>query len=363
MVKLKSFPIGGVEFGTGEEYFQFRFRLLHVSLAVAIVFSGALVLASWLGVNDQGRIHMVSLHVFFLVDLALAIFLWGRKDRFVVVAGAFFVAWFLVDVSALCFIPRNEFRPIWFFVQVMVVYTILGTGVGLVTAVLTLVTFVVSNRYLPTPFSSNAMVTMIFSLCASSAFLHFYTKRFIAFHRRVTEANELLREMSCLDPLTGIRNARAFNETSEHLIREAQRYGTPFSALFIDLDHFKAINDRYGHEAGDMVLKEVAVCLTKCSRESDLLGRIGGEEFFMLLPHTDLPGAMVLAEKLRQSVEALMPSIGEVRIPVTVSIGVARSQPDHKSISDIKRRADQAMYLAKSAGRNRVMAIDSLATE
>lgn len=358
MRKIGSIVIGGVEFGAGEEYFQFRFRLLHVSLVVAVVFCGALVLANWLGVNDQGSVHVVSLHIFFLVDLVLAIYLWGRKDRFAVVAGIFFAAWFLVDVSALCFIPQNEFRSIWFFVQVMVAYTTLGTSVGLFTAVLTLVTLIVANRYLLVPFSSNAMVTMLFSLCASSAFLHFYTKRFLAFNQRVTEANELLREMSCRDPLTGIRNARAFYETSDHVICEARRYGTPFSALFIDLDHFKSVNDRYGHEAGDMVLKDVAVCLTKCSRESDLLGRIGGEEFLMLLPHTDMAGATLLAEKLRQSVEALMPSIGEIRIPVTVSIGVARNQPDHKSIADIKRQADQAMYLAKAAGRNRVTALD-----
>jgi diguanylate cyclase (GGDEF)-like protein len=361
MPKPEKIVIGGVECDADDEYFQFRLRLLQVSLIVATLFTGALLLAHLSGVNDQGRIHFIDLQVFFLVDLVLTIYLWRHKERFAAVAGTFLTVWFVINLSALCFLVNNEFRSIWFFVQITVAYTILGTSAGTSMAILTLLTLIVANRYLPAPFSSNAMVTMLFSLCASSTFLHFYTKRFIAFQRRLTEANALLRDMSCHDPLTGIWNARAFNETSEQVIREALRYGTPFSALFIDLDHFKLVNDTHGHEAGDMVLKEVAACLAKNSRESDLLGRVGGEEFLMLLPRTDLAGAVLLAEKLRHGIETLRLSFGETRIPVTVSIGVARNQPDHKSIADIKRQADQAMYLAKQGGRNRVTAYHQVA--
>lgn len=358
MVKSARTVIDGVECDANDEYFRFRFLLLQVSLVVATLFSGALVLAHWTGVNNQGHIHSVNLQIFFLIDLLLTIYLWNRKERFMAVARVFFPAWFLINLSALYFLTNNEFRSIWFFVQIMVSYTVVGTAAGNTTAILTVLTHILANRYLQAPFSSNAMITMVFSLCAISAFLHFYTNRFLAFQNRLTRANVLLHDMSSRDPLTGIWNARAFNETSDHVIREALRYDMPFAALFIDLDHFKAINDHYGHEAGDVVLKEVATCLATNSRESDLLGRIGGEEFLMLLPRTELAGAMLLAEKLRLSVEALTPTFGETSIPVTVSIGVARNQPDHKSIADIKRQADQAMYLAKEGGRNRVTAFD-----
>jgi diguanylate cyclase (GGDEF)-like protein len=358
MLRHETMVIGGIECDATDEYFQFRLRLLQVSLIVATLFSGALVLAHWSGVNDQGHTHFINLQVFFVADLLLAISLWRHQERFAVVAAIFFAVWFLINLSALCFLVNNEFRSIWFFVQITVTYIILGPSAGTSTAIITLLTLIVANRYLPAPFSSNAMVTMLFSFCASSTFLHSYTQRFLAFQSRLTEANARLRDMSCHDPLTGIWNARAFNETSEHVMREAQRYGTPFSVLFIDLDHFKSVNDHYGHEAGDMVLQEVAACLEKNSRESDLLGRIGGEEFLMLLPRTDLAGAVLLAEKLRLSIEALTLSFGKSLIPVTVSIGVARNQPDHKSIADIKRQADQAMYLAKQGGRNRVTAFD-----
>lgn len=358
MLRHESTVIGGVRHDTDNEYFEFRLRLLQTSLIVATLFSGALVLAHWSGFNDQGRIHAINLQIFFLADLLLTVFLWRRKERFAAVAKAFFVVWFLINLSALYFLANNEFRSIWFFVLITVAYTILGTTAGTTTTVLTLCCLVVGNPYLALPFSRNAMITMLFSLGATSIFLHSYTKRFLAFQNRLTEANARLRDMSCRDPLTGIWNARAFTETSEHVIRESLRYGTPFSLLFIDLDHFKAVNDRYGHEAGDMALKEVAACLTRNSRDSDLLGRIGGEEFLMLLPRTDLAGAALLAEKLRLGVEALNLPFGDTRIPLTVSIGVARSQPEHKSIADIKRQADQAMYLAKHGGRNRVTVFD-----
>lgn len=341
-----------------DEFFQFRFRLLHISLVVAIAFSGALIFASWLGLNDQGPVHLRSIEVFFGVDCVLALSLRGRQERFTAVAGLFFIAWFLVDFSALYFLSNNEFRPIWFFVLITVVYVLLGAAWGLATAVLTFVALVVTNKYLVAPFSSNAMITMLFSLCASSAFLHFYTKRFVSYHHRLTEANQMLREISSRDSLTGVLNARAFREASEILVRGALRTCSPYSVLFIDLDHFKSINDRHGHEAGDLVLKEVATCIAGNMRGSDLFARIGGEEFLMLLPNTNLAGAKHLAEKVRQSIEELMPSIGPARILVTVSIGVAENRSEHHAMADVKREADQAMYRAKAEGRNRVATLN-----
>ncbi|MDO8925299.1 MAG: GGDEF domain-containing protein [Sideroxyarcus sp.] len=349
MLKLKS--IADSEFGA-DDYFEFRFQLLRVSLWVAILFSGALILADWLGINHQGDIHLTSIEVFFLSDVALAIYLGSRKDRFVIVALLFLAAWFLVNVSALYFLTNNEFRAIWFFVLVLVAYTILGLSPGLLATILSLVTLAVANKYLSAPFSSNAMITMLFSLCAGSAFLYSYTKRFAAYRQHLKEANKQLRDLASHDPLTGIRNARAFYEDSELVARQALRSEKKYSVLFMDIDHFKLINDRYGHEVGDIVLKEFASCLTRNIRETDLLGRIGGEEFLLLLPDTDMAGAKLLAEKLRQKIEELMPLIGETRIPITTSIGIAVSQTKQDSIARLKQEADQAMYQAKANGRN-----------
>ena len=121
----------------------------------------------------------------------------------------------------------------------------------------------------------------------------------------MNDANDQLRVQAARDPLTGVMNARAYYAATERLITLSLRTGKPFSVLFVDLDHFKSINDRYGNEAGDIVLKEVPASLAKNARDCDALGRIGGEEFSLFLPNTDLVGAEVVAEKLRTAIEGL----------------------------------------------------------
>jgi diguanylate cyclase (GGDEF)-like protein len=354
MFKIKSMNDGEEAFGAEKDYFQFRLHLLRVSLWVAITFSGALIVADWAGLNHQASIHLTSIEIFFLFDVALSIYLKTRKDRFAIVAVLFFTAWFLVNLSALYFLTNNEFRAIWFFVFILVAYTILGLSPGLLATILSFITLIGANKFLLVPFSSNAMVTMLFSLCASSAFLYTYTKRFATYRENLKEVNIELHELACHDPLTGILNARAFYEEVGRVARLASRTKTTFSMLFMDLDHFKLINDRYGHEVGDIVLQEFVGCLMENIRKTDLLGRIGGEEFLLLLPGTKLDGAKLLAEKLRQKVEGLMPLIGENRIPFTTSIGIAVSREGRDSITSLKQEADQAMYQAKAQGRNRV---------
>ena len=122
----------------------------------------------------------------------------------------------------------------------------------------------------------------------------------------------------------------------------------------IDLDHFKKINDTYGHDAGDIVLKEVANSMGKTIRDSDIIGRVGGEEFCIYLPNTSHSGAMNIAEKIRQEIEKIDFNFDYTKIHVTASIGVSSKLTHHKSIADIQRDADHAMYHAKKDGRNRV---------
>jgi diguanylate cyclase (GGDEF)-like protein len=153
-------------------------------------------------------------------------------------------------------------------------------------------------------------------------------------------------------------NARAFARQCEPLMQLAQRQGGDHSVLFIDLDHFKRVNDQHGHEAGDAVLKAVAAALSQRLRRSDLLGRVGGEEFVAFLPGTDEAGALQLAESLRHDIEALQPaSASGLVVPITASIGVASRGAQAESLAVLQQRADVAMYQAKAAGRNRVSRI------
>lgn len=165
-----------------------------------------------------------------------------------------------------------------------------------------------------------------------------------------TELVELARH----DPLTGMANRRYFFERANQEFARARRYLTPLSIAWMDIDHFKRINDDYGHAAGDEMLKSLFRDSQRLLRETELLARIGGEEFAVLMPDTGLQGAHHLAERIRQSVADHTLLFHGQGISCTISIGVATLNSSDQSIEDCLQRADRAMYQAKEHGRNRV---------
>ncbi|WP_404408927.1 diguanylate cyclase [Pseudidiomarina marina] len=178
--------------------------------------------------------------------------------------------------------------------------------------------------------------------------------------RRIDEqrinATEELRRMATIDELTQVANRRVFIEAAEQRFNEQQRYELPVSVAIIDLDHFKKVNDTYGHAAGDKVLKQFADITREVLRDGDLLGRQGGEEFAILLPHADINQALQAAERVRQRIEETEFEWQGKTIPVTISIGVAQLLPTDKDVDRWFARADNALYQAKSDGRNRCIA-------
>lgn len=175
--------------------------------------------------------------------------------------------------------------------------------------------------------------------------------------RDITERKENERKLERLattDPLTGLCNRRAFIEHLHDEMRLSRRLHHESVLMMIDFDHFKQINDQYGHHAGDEVLQHFARLASGCLRETDLLGRLGGEEFALLLPGTNLQGALHLAERIRLLLEQNPTQTDEQRIPMTLSIGVTLLQNEDADTSTALSRADKALYQAKNGGRNRV---------
>ena len=168
---------------------------------------------------------------------------------------------------------------------------------------------------------------------------------------RIVGLQKQLLNMSKTDPLTDIRNRRSFDEALDKRFAHARRYNRPLAIAMIDVDHFKQINDKHGHQEGDSVLQNVAGILKRCSRQTDFVARYGGEEFVVILPETPLFEALQFGEKIRASIASHAFDIGRV----TVSIGLA-AMP-HSRFSDpaaLLRAADEALYRAKANGRNRV---------
>ncbi|MCA3920219.1 GGDEF domain-containing protein [Burkholderia sp.] len=169
--------------------------------------------------------------------------------------------------------------------------------------------------------------------------------------------NEKLEHLAATDPLTGATNRRQFIESVEAEISRAKRNGAPFSLLALDLDHFKAINDSYGHQAGDQVLQRFVNKCADAIRPYDGVARVGGEEFMVLLPQAELDTAQSIGERIRTAIagEPFEAGIGEP-ITVTVSVGASEFGRDGETIDAILRKADERLYRAKHQGRNQVVA-------
>lgn len=217
-----------------------------------------------------------------------------------------------------------------------------------------------ADDYLAKPFEDQELEARIFAAL-----------RVKAAHAELRDRNQQLESMlhsvealASTDALTGLYNRRRFADVLKREFAVTKRYKNTLSCLLLDLDHFKQVNDRFGHDAGDQVLKEVARRITGSLREVDLAARYGGEEFVILLPHTSKGDASIVAERLLKNVRKQEFNFGGELLTVTTSIGcagnsdVASSSPD-----DLVKAADIALYEAKKCGRNRVVMYSSAAAE
>jgi len=169
---------------------------------------------------------------------------------------------------------------------------------------------------------------------------------------------EALEQLACVDGMTGLNNRRHFLVLAEAELSRSKRYERPVALLMLDIDFFKSINDKYGHDAGDEVIKSVADTLRKHKRGSDIAGRLGGEEFAMILPEATLDRATAAAERLRKLVADRVMNVEQQRVSVTVSVGASSCHAGETGLDELLKRADVALYDAKRSGRNRVCSFD-----
>ena len=180
--------------------------------------------------------------------------------------------------------------------------------------------------------------------------------RITGLQRQMEGKNKQLEELALTDALTGLPNRRAIEDWAATQFSSAARHGFPFWVALADLDHFKKINDTFGHDAGDAVLKRFARILKSSLRRGDLCGRLGGEEFLLVLTHTDKENALRVIERIRTELSSALVTFGGCTVGVTASFGLAGFEGNQKasSVGRLREMADSALYSAKRAGRNRI---------
>jgi diguanylate cyclase (GGDEF)-like protein len=280
------------------------------------------------------------------------------------------IAWALAGITASLIV--NLSRPPTFTYHIAVdalvllaAYLIIPThlharllvGAGLT---LSIVMLIATGRRIGDPLAMNvvwASMTLanVMGLTVSCRISTLRRRQFVAI-QELRQVRDTLQVMATTDPLTGVLNRRRLMEIATQVLDIARRERRSVAVIVVDLDHFKQVNDRLGHAAGDDVLASFARVLREQTRREDVIGRIGGEEFAIVLPRASLQTARDVAERIRMGLHNTDVSVDGNVIPVTVSLGVAALRPGDESPDDLLKRADQALYAAKRRGRDRVEA-------
>lgn len=177
--------------------------------------------------------------------------------------------------------------------------------------------------------------------------------------RELETSRAALHREATTDPLTGLKNRRSFIYQADEYMALHRRYGSSFSVIILDIDYFKKINDSHGHDIGDKVLVCIAEILSEISRDVDMVARIGGEEFALMLPDTNRLGTAVMAERVRSGIEQHHFNFGDIKLNVTASLGIATQDIEQAdTLGELMRIADKRLYLAKELGRNRIAVND-----
>ncbi|HEY9190334.1 MAG TPA: GGDEF domain-containing protein [Sulfurovum sp.] len=352
-MRLNNFLSSGFKFGEEEHLLQFQFKMLNSIFVVVAFFSVLFGLLSDLGINDIGPVHSKVDYVYSFLTLVLIFLLRHSKKNYQLVIHSLLIISLFTFTSALIFVPQDEFRIIWFYLLIFVAYMLNGKRTGILYTAAAIGIILTSNYFLELHLSQTAINSGILGLIIGSFLSNVYTNKISEYENSLKQQNSTLSVLASTDYLTGITNKRMFNEIFKRYFQTAQKDGLRLTLLLLDLDHFKKINDTYGHQTGDKLLILFVQTIEKILAKSDIFARIGGEEFAILLSQMDNEEAYRLAEKIRQSVEDITIDHQGRSISLTTSIGISHDQNTDTSCDDMFSRADMALYKAKNEGRNK----------
>lgn len=350
---INNFLHSGFKFTGDENLLQFKFKMLNSIFIIVAFFSALFGLLSDLGLNDIGPIHSKVNYIYSFLTILLILFLRLSKKNYNLTAYSLLIISLLTFTSALVFVPQDEFRMIWFYLLVFVAYMISSKMSGLLCTLASIVIILSVNFLVDLQLSQVAITSGILGLIIGSFLSYIYTNKITNYENSLKQQNSSLSVLASTDYLTGVMNRRMFNEISERYFQTAQKNELSLTLLLLDLDHFKKVNDSYGHQAGDQLLKRFVKTLERILNKSDIFARIGGEEFAILLSQINSDDAYILSERIRNEIENDFVTYEGQDIRVTTSIGISENREKDTVFEDIFLRADMALYRAKHEGRNR----------
>jgi len=351
-MNLNNFLYSGFKFGGDENLLKFKFKMLNSIFIIIAFFSALFGLISDLGINDIGPIHSKVNYVYSFLTVMLIFYLRLSKENYKLTVHSLLIISLLTFTSALIFVPQDEFRIIWFYLLILVSYMISDKTSGILYTLASIAIILIVNSFINLELSPIAINSSTLGLVIGSFLSYVYTSKITDYENNLKQQNSTLSVLASTDYLTGIMNRRMFNEVSAQYFSTAQSDDLNLTLLLLDLDHFKKINDNYGHQVGDQLLIHFVKTIEKTIRKSDIFARIGGEEFAILLSQIDNDEVYKFAEKIRKEIEEMTMHYNGQDISVTTSIGISKNCKTDNSFDDIFSRADQAMYQAKKAGRN-----------
>lgn len=351
-MNLNNFLYSGFKFSEDENLLQFKFKMLNSVFIIVAFFSALFGLLSDLGINDIGPIHSKVDYVYSFLTIMLIFFLRSSKKNYKLTAHSLLIISLITFTSALILVPQDEFRMIWFYLLIYVAYMLNSSTSGILYTLASIVIILTVHYFVELQLSQTAINSAVFGLIIGSFLSYVYTNKITDFENSLKQQNNTLSVLAYTDYLTGIMNRRMFKEISERYFQTAQKNDLSLTFLLLDLDHFKKINDTYGHQVGDQLLIRFVETIEKILTKSDIFARIGGEEFAILLSQVDSDDAYILAEKIRKEVEKITINYEGQNVFVTTCIGITQNSKTDSSFDDIFSRSDMALYKAKKEGRN-----------
>ena len=352
-MRLNNFLYSGFKFGEEEHLLQFKFKMLNSIFIIVAFFSALFGLLSDLGLNDIGPVHSNVDYLYSFLTIMLIFFLRHSKKNYQTTIHSLLIISLGTFTSALIFVPQDEFRIILFYLLIFVAYMLDGKRNGILFTLASIGIILASSIFVELQLSQTAINSALLGLMIGSFLSHVYTNKITEYENSLQQQNSTLSVLASTDYLTGIANKRMFNEIFKRYFQTAQKDGLSLTLLLLDLDHFKKINDTYGHQTGDELLILFVKTIEKILGKSDIFARIGGEEFAILLSQIESKDAYELAEKIRHAVENIVIEHKDPPVYLTTSIGISQNQSTDNSCNDMFSRADMALYQVKKSGRNK----------